>query len=109
MSGILDVLAAAERDGAPAYVHCWGGIGRTGTVVGCHQRERGYSAERALERVEELRHGSSKVASRIARDWMRSAPSCANGRKLARRAPTTLLRASHDQRCERSRWSGERG
>jgi ADP-ribosyl-[dinitrogen reductase] hydrolase len=61
MSRILDELADAQREGTPAYVHCWGGIGRTGTVVGCHQRERGYSAERALERVEELRQGSSKA------------------------------------------------
>jgi ADP-ribosyl-[dinitrogen reductase] hydrolase len=64
MRGILDELAAAERDGVPAYVHCWGGIGRTGTVVGCHQVERGYSAARALERIEELRRDSSKASRR---------------------------------------------
>lgn len=61
MSQILDELADAQRDGEPAYVHCWGGIGRTGTVVGCHQVERGHSAARALERVEELRSESSKA------------------------------------------------
>ena len=61
MCGILDELAAAQRDGVAAYVHCWGGIGRTGTVVGCHQVERGYSAARALERIEELRRDSSKA------------------------------------------------
>jgi Cyclin-dependent kinase inhibitor 3 (CDKN3) len=64
MSGILDELAAAQRDGGAAYVHCWGGIGRTGTVVGCHQIERGYSAARALERIEELRRDSSKAHRR---------------------------------------------
>ena len=61
MNRILDELAAAHRDGVAAYVHCWGGIGRTGTVVGCHQVERGYSAARALERIEELRRESSKA------------------------------------------------
>ena len=64
MSAILDELAAAHRDGVAAYVHCWGGIGRTGTVVGCHQVERGYSAARALERIEELRRDSSKAGRR---------------------------------------------
>ena len=61
MTAILDELAAAHRADEAAYVHCWGGIGRTGTVVGCHQIERGYSAERALERIEELRRESSKA------------------------------------------------
>ena len=61
MSRILDDLARAQRDGSPAYVHCLGGIGRAGTVVGCHQVERGYGAGRALERIEELRHRSSKA------------------------------------------------
>jgi hypothetical protein len=60
MRGILDELAAAQRDGVAAYLHCWGGIGRTGTVIGCHQVERGYGAARALERIEELRRDSSK-------------------------------------------------
>jgi ADP-ribosylglycohydrolase len=61
MRAILDVLAQAEREASPAYVHCWGGVGRTGTVVGCHQVERGYSVQRALARIEELRHGTSKA------------------------------------------------
>lgn len=40
---------------APAvYVHCWGGIGRTGTVVGCWLRECGYDAESALVHVQHL-------------------------------------------------------
>lgn len=28
----IDESLAAKR---PAYVHCWGGVGRTGTVIGC--------------------------------------------------------------------------
>lgn len=40
---------------APAvYVHCWGGIGRTGTVVGCWLRECGYDGESALAHVQKL-------------------------------------------------------
>jgi len=36
------------------YIHCWGGIGRTGTVVGCWLRECGLEAEDALKRVQQL-------------------------------------------------------
>ena len=34
-AGILDAIDKALEDGKNVYVHCWGGIGRTGTVVGC--------------------------------------------------------------------------
>ena len=44
-----------SSDLAPAvYVHCWGGIGRTGTVVGCWLRECGYDPESALTHVQHL-------------------------------------------------------
>ncbi len=79
MRGILDALAQAERERSPAYVHCWGGVGRTGMVVGCHQVERGYSAERALARIEELRDGTSKAyrpspENRVQSDFVRGWP-----------------------------------
>lgn len=32
---ILDAIDAPIERGHPAYVHCWGGVGRTGTVIGC--------------------------------------------------------------------------
>ncbi len=40
MKAILDAIDAGERTGEPTYVHCWGGIGRTGTVVGCYMIRR---------------------------------------------------------------------
>lgn len=35
MGQILHEMAAAVTDGRRAYVHCWGGHGRTGMVAGC--------------------------------------------------------------------------
>jgi ADP-ribosylglycohydrolase/protein-tyrosine phosphatase len=35
MKKILDAVMAGMERGEPVYVHCWGGIGRTGTAVGC--------------------------------------------------------------------------
>lgn len=42
-------------EAAPAvYLHCWGGIGRTGTIVGCWLRETGFGPQQALETVQQL-------------------------------------------------------
>lgn len=43
MIDILDVIDHHLRDGRKVYVHCWGGSGRTGTVVGCWLRRHGYT------------------------------------------------------------------
>jgi protein tyrosine phosphatase len=36
MKLILDEIDAQMTAGCPVYVHCWGGKGRTGTVIGCY-------------------------------------------------------------------------
>lgn len=51
MEEILESIRTSPR---AIYIHCWGGIGRTGTVVGCWLRESGYDAEAALEQVQGL-------------------------------------------------------
>lgn len=48
MTTILDTLDADLAAGRTVYVHCWGGIGRTGTVVGCWLVRHGTPAEKAL-------------------------------------------------------------
>lgn len=48
MATILDTLDADLAAGRTVYVHCWGGIGRTGIVVGCWMVRHGTSAEEAL-------------------------------------------------------------
>jgi protein-tyrosine phosphatase len=45
MRGILDAIDEAVADRHTVLVHCRGGIGRTGTVVGCWMRRHGASAE----------------------------------------------------------------
>lgn len=35
MISILDAMDESIRHGRTVYVHCWGGVGRTGTVIGC--------------------------------------------------------------------------
>jgi len=54
MSLILDTIDSAIQSGSPVYIHCWGGVGRTGTVVGCYLIRHGMSAKKALERVDML-------------------------------------------------------
>ena len=50
MRRILAVLNAVLHDtiAPPLYLHCHGGIGRTGTVVGCLLVDRGFTPDEAL-------------------------------------------------------------
>lgn len=57
MNEILATIETLTADGETVYVHCWGGVGRTGTVVACHLINSGMSAEDALDRLPELRAG----------------------------------------------------
>ena len=51
MAATLDAIDAAIRDGKTVYVHCWGGVGRTGTVVGCWLVRHGHAGQAALLRI----------------------------------------------------------
>ncbi len=51
---LLDALDAALAAGSKVYLHCWGGIGRTGTVVGCWLVRHGLTGEQALIHLNEL-------------------------------------------------------
>lgn len=51
MKSILDRIEESLRAGRKVYLHCWGGIGRTGTTVGCYLVRRGLSGDEALRQL----------------------------------------------------------
>ncbi|MBN1106435.1 MAG: dual specificity protein phosphatase family protein [Deltaproteobacteria bacterium] len=56
MVAILDSIDTYISHGKPVYVHCWGGRGRTGTVVGCYLVRHGLcGGHEAVARIRELR------------------------------------------------------
>jgi protein-tyrosine phosphatase len=65
MTRILDDVDAALEAGGSVYVHCWGGIGRTGTVVGCWLMRHGLDGGDPLARIADLRRNlpAASVAS----------------------------------------------
>jgi hypothetical protein len=63
---ILDYISAELDAGRVVNCHCWGGKGRTGTVVGAWLIDNegvGYPA--VIDRMQALRRGSSKAAHRV--------------------------------------------
>ena len=67
-SNILTTIASRVDIGA-AYVHCWGGIGRTGTVVGCYFVDSGMEGQVALDQIMALRESSRKARIRSPESW----------------------------------------
>src|ERR1051325_51857 len=51
MKSILDHIDASIQAGRKVYLHCWGGIGRTGTTVGCYLVRQGQTGEAALAQL----------------------------------------------------------
>ena len=48
---LLDRIEESLEAGRRIYLHCWGGIGRTGTTVGCYLVRQGKTADEALEQL----------------------------------------------------------
>jgi len=58
MRRILDLIDRELAREGTVYVHCWGGAGRSGTVVGCWLVRHGLDGEAALARIAALRADS---------------------------------------------------
>lgn len=54
MREILDALDDAIGKKRKVYLHCWGGVGRTGTTVGCYLVRHGETPKNAVAQVNAL-------------------------------------------------------
>jgi len=54
MIEVLNTIDDALKDGRKVYVHCWGGVGRTGTTVGCYLVRHGVNNADAIVKVNRL-------------------------------------------------------
>ncbi len=54
MAAILAAIDDLLNGGRNLYVHCWGGVGRTGLVVGCHLVRHGSTNQQAISLVNNL-------------------------------------------------------
>ena len=61
MIAALNAIDLALDDGKKVYVHCWGGVGRTGTIVGCWLVRHGSSGDDALRQVDRWWRGMPKA------------------------------------------------
>jgi hypothetical protein len=67
MRDILDTIDRSIENNRPVYVHCFGGIGRTGTVVCCWLLRHGHaSRDNVFEVLAELRRADTERARRAA-------------------------------------------
>ncbi len=77
MAEILAAIDGSLERQRPVYLHCWGGRGRTGTVVGVHLIRRGLATpENFVEVISELRRhdpgGGPSPENRAQLDFVRS-------------------------------------
>lgn len=62
MTHILDAIDESMAKHNPVYVHCWGGIGRTGTVIGCFLIRHGLAnSHNVLDVIARLRINDPKA------------------------------------------------
>ncbi|MEI6550743.1 MAG: dual specificity protein phosphatase family protein [Betaproteobacteria bacterium] len=86
MQGILQSIQSALSQGGKVYVHCKGGIGRTGTVAATWLTEHGLDDEQALalllqkwqamdKRFEEPHTPETQAQRAFVRTWHKAKPS----------------------------------
>lgn len=62
MTEILNTIDSALDEDRNVYLHCWGGIGRTGTTVGCYLVRHGLTGEQAVAQLAKWWKGVPKSA-----------------------------------------------
>jgi hypothetical protein len=62
MAAVLDALDEALAHDHKVYLHCVGGIGRTGTAVGCYLVRHGQSGAQALDELARLYRSAAQSA-----------------------------------------------
>jgi protein-tyrosine phosphatase len=65
MTLILDAIESALVDGHTVYLHCYAGIGRTGTTVGCYLVRHGMPPEEALAQLATWLRATAKAGRPI--------------------------------------------
>ena len=108
----LDLVDAELERGEVVYLHCHGGRGRTGTVVGCWLVRHGVSGEAALARIAELRvdvpaaerHRSpeTRAQRKLVRTWRESRAATADAAAAAARPIGLGPQAAAYGGCRRS-------
>ena len=78
MEEILAFISATLAEREPVYVHCCGGIGRTGAVVGCWAIDHGAPRDSVIDEIAAQRAGTNRAPQRspetkeqrqFVRDW----------------------------------------
>ncbi len=65
MQRILDEIDRGLDEGRRVYVHCWGGLGRTGVVVGCWLIRHGHADAESVQGIlQQLRMGDRESGMR---------------------------------------------
>lgn len=54
MNAILETIQDALAAGRKVYLHCWAGVGRTGTTVGCYLVRQGMSGQASLDHLAKI-------------------------------------------------------
>ena len=72
MRTILDTIHNTLAAGQKPYVHCWAGMGRTGTVVGCFLAETGLGGDAALLKVDRLCYYAPSPQTEAQKNFVRN-------------------------------------